>query len=185
MTCASMATYERAITDCLPSAIDRSNGDPRYLAMHLQDKCDSSSALAPGLRNPLHDALPSTMTILPRKRTFSNYMQCSSTTTSCRPIDYEERTLYSTWNVSFQQVRDQDHVAAELLKLMAYLDNQDLWYDLFSKDISNAPEWWIELRKSRVRFNRAIAILHNYSLLEVNTSIADLTRRDVGSPFTI
>ena len=83
-------------------------------------------------------------------------------------MDYEERTLYSTWNISFQQVRDQEYVAAELLKLMAYLDNQDLWYELFNKDISNAPEWWIELQKSRVRFNRAIAILYNYSLLEVN-----------------
>ncbi len=51
---------------------------------------------------------------------------------------------------------------------MAYLDYQDLWYELFNKDISNAPEWWIELQKSRVRFNRAISILHNYSLLELN-----------------
>ena len=78
-------------------------------------------------------------------------------------VEYEERTLYSTWNVSFKQVRDQDQAAAELLKLMAYLDNQDLWYELFDKDISNAPKWWIELRKSR-----AISILHNYSLLEVD-----------------
>ena len=83
-------------------------------------------------------------------------------------MDYEERTLYSTWNVSFQQVRDQDPTAAELLKLMAYLDNQDIWYGLFHKDISNAPAWWIEVLKSRARFNRAISILHNYSLLEVN-----------------
>ena len=70
--------------------------------------------------------------------------------------------------MSFQQVRDQDHAAAELLKLMAYLNNQDLWYELFNEDVSNAPEWWIELRKSQARFNRAISILHNYSLLEVS-----------------
>jgi hypothetical protein len=31
------------------------------------------------------------------------------------PIDYEERTLYSTWNVSFEQIRKQDAAAAELL----------------------------------------------------------------------
>ncbi|KAL2037794.1 hypothetical protein N7G274_009519 [Stereocaulon virgatum] len=85
-------------------------------------------------------------------------------------VDYEERTLYSTWNVSYQHVKNQDPAAAELLKLMAYLDNQDLWYELFNKDkdVSNAPEWWIELQKSRARFNRAISILHNYSLLEVS-----------------
>lgn len=55
-------------------------------------------------------------------------------------MDYEERTLYSTWNVSFQEVQDQDYTAAELLKLIVYLDNQDLWYKLFNKDVSNAPE---------------------------------------------
>ena len=70
--------------------------------------------------------------------------------------------------MSFQQVQKQDAAAAELLKLMAYLDNQDLWYGLFDGNISDAPAWWIELLKSRARFNRAISILHNYSLLEVN-----------------
>ena len=84
------------------------------------------------------------------------------------PVDYEERTLYSTWNVSFQQVQDQDPAAAELLKLMAYLDNQDLWYDLFHGEVSDPPAWWTELLKSRARFNRAISILHNHSLLEVS-----------------
>ena len=84
-------------------------------------------------------------------------------------VDYEERTLYSTWNVSFQQVQDQDPAAAELLKLMAYLDNQNLWYDFFhDPDVSDPPAWWSELLKSRARFNRAISILHNYSLLEVS-----------------
>ncbi|KAL8765088.1 MAG: hypothetical protein Q9194_006681 [Teloschistes cf. exilis] len=83
------------------------------------------------------------------------------------PVDYEERTLYSTWNVSFQQVRGQDPVAAELLKLIAYLDNQDLWYGLFQRELDDAPEWWVEMTKSRVRFNQAISTLHGYSLLEI------------------
>ena len=70
--------------------------------------------------------------------------------------------------MSFQQVQDQDPAAAELLKLMAYLDNQDLWYDLFHEEVSDPPAWWTELLKSRARFNRAISILHNHSLLEVS-----------------
>ena len=87
---------------------------------------------------------------------------------STGPIDYEERTLYSTWNVSFQQVQHQDPEAAELLKLMAYLDNQDLWYELFQAGASDIPAWWDELLSSRARFNRAISRLHEYSLIEVN-----------------
>jgi hypothetical protein len=44
-------------------------------------------------------------------------------------LDYEDRTLYSTWNLSLQQVRNQDPEATELLRLMAYLDNQDVRHD--------------------------------------------------------
>jgi tetratricopeptide (TPR) repeat protein len=83
-------------------------------------------------------------------------------------VDYEERTLYSTWNVSFHQVRDQNPAAAEILKLMAYLDNQDIWYNLFQCGASDAPAWWVDVLRSRVRFNRAISILCSYSLLEVS-----------------
>ena len=85
------------------------------------------------------------------------------------PEDYEERTLYSTWNISYQQVREQDLAAAELLKMLAFLDNQDLWHKLFHRGYTDAPAWWIEVNKSRVRFNQAISILHNYSLLEVSS----------------
>ena len=88
-------------------------------------------------------------------------------------VDYEERTLCSTWNISFQQVRDQDPAAADLLKLMTYLDNHDLWYGLFH-NISDAPAWWSEELKSRARFNRAISTLNNYSLLELSAGQCSL-----------
>jgi hypothetical protein len=51
---------------------------------------------------------------------------------------------------------------------MAYLDNQDLWYGLFDGNIGDGPAWWIEVSKSRARFNQVISTLHNYSLLEVS-----------------
>lgn len=66
---------------------------------------------------------------------------------SSGPVDYEERTLYSTWSVSFEQIRDQDPAAAEVLKLMAYLNNQDLWYGLFQGGVDDAPAWWVDVLK--------------------------------------
>jgi len=86
---------------------------------------------------------------------------------SSGPVDYEDRTMYSMWNVPYKQIRGQDPAAAELLKLMAYLDNQNLWYELFHGSIGDAPAWWVDVLKSRARFNRAISTLHNYFLLEV------------------
>jgi len=72
---------------------------------------------------------------------------------SSGPVDYEDRILYSTWNVSFKQIRGQDPTAAELLKLMAYMDNQDLWYELFHGGVGDAPAWWVDMLKSRARFS--------------------------------
>ena len=82
-------------------------------------------------------------------------------------LDYDGRTLYSTWNVSYQQIQRQDPSAAELLRLMAYLGNQDLWYELFQAGADTEPSWWLEITKSKARFNRAISKLHDYSLVEV------------------
>ena len=81
-------------------------------------------------------------------------------------LDYDGRTLYSTWNISYQQIRDRDPLAAELLRLMAYLSNQDLWYELFQAGLDNEPSWWSEVMKSRARFNYAMSLLHDYSLIE-------------------
>jgi tetratricopeptide (TPR) repeat protein len=49
---------------------------------------------------------------------------------------------------------------------MAYLDNQDLWYELFRDGAKDQPLWWSEVAENRVRFDRAMAILHSYSLVE-------------------
>ena len=84
-----------------------------------------------------------------------------------RLLDYEDQTLYSTWNLSLTQIRNQDPAAVELLRLMAYLDNQDLWYELFQAGAQDQPLWWSEVVESRVRFDRAMAILHSYSLVKV------------------
>src|SRR3984885_4493468 len=82
-------------------------------------------------------------------------------------LDYDGRTLYSTWNVSYQQIQRRDPSAAELLRLMAYLGNQDLWYELFQAGADAEPSWWLEMVKSKARFNYAISMLHDYSLVEV------------------
>ena len=46
--------------------------------------------------------------------------------------EYRERTLYTTWDLSFAQIKRQDPCAASLLTLLAYFDNQDVWYELLA-----------------------------------------------------
>jgi tetratricopeptide (TPR) repeat protein len=82
-------------------------------------------------------------------------------------LAYEDRTLYSTWNLSLAQIHNLDPAATVLLRLMAYLDNQDLWYELFRAGVGDKLLLWSDVVKSRARFNRAMSTLHNYSLVDV------------------
>ncbi|KAL9026309.1 MAG: hypothetical protein Q9180_007502 [Flavoplaca navasiana] len=81
-------------------------------------------------------------------------------------MEYDDRTLYSTWNLSLKQVAAQDPEAAKLFRLMGYLGNADLWYELFQKGAGSAPDWFCDITKSKPRFNRAMRTLRGYSLIE-------------------
>lgn len=49
---------------------------------------------------------------------------------------------------------------------MGYLGNGDLWYELFQKGAGSTPDWLCNITKSKARFNKAMATLHGYSLIE-------------------
>ena len=82
-------------------------------------------------------------------------------------LEYEDKTLYSTWNLSLKQVEAQDPEAAEILRLIAYFSNVDLWYELFQKGAESGPTWLLNVVKSKARFNKAMGKLQEYSLVEV------------------
>jgi hypothetical protein len=50
--------------------------------------------------------------------------------TSPELSSYKDRTLYSTWQISFDNIKQQKPLLANLLRLWAYFDNQDLWFKL-------------------------------------------------------
>ena len=64
-------------------------------------------------------------------------------------MEYDDRTLYSTWNLSLKQVAAQDAHAARFFQLMGYLGNADLRYELFRKGARSAPDWFCNITKSK------------------------------------
>jgi hypothetical protein len=84
--------------------------------------------------------------------------------------DYPARTLFTTWNLSFEQIQREDMKAAWLLKFFAYLDNRDIWYDLLrdaGKDREN-PEWFIDSVGDKFMFESVMQVLTKYCLVETN-----------------
>lgn len=56
-------------------------------------------------------------------------------------MEYEDRTLASTWTISVNQVRAQNEDAAELLKFLAFLSPQDIWYELIKAGAADEVPW--------------------------------------------
>jgi tetratricopeptide (TPR) repeat protein len=87
--------------------------------------------------------------------------------------DYPERSVWTTWAISYQAIRERHEHTANLLLLWSFLDNKDLWYGLFAAACADSlvaarilSGWIGDIASSEIEFSRAIQLLCNYSLVE-------------------
>ncbi|KAJ5855201.1 hypothetical protein N7455_009149 [Penicillium solitum] len=81
--------------------------------------------------------------------------------------EYEERTLYTTWDISYSRLKNEAPKAAKILKLLAYFDNQSLWYELFHAGLTDSsPEWLSEVITDDVNFDGVMGVLAEYYFLD-------------------
>ncbi|KAJ5611988.1 TPR repeat protein [Penicillium lagena] len=87
-----------------------------------------------------------------------------------RPLqlqEYQDSTLYTTWDLSYSRLEKEDPDAAKTLKLLAYFDNQILWYGLFYAGLTDSsPEWLREVITDDVNFNEVMGALAEYFFLD-------------------
>jgi tetratricopeptide (TPR) repeat protein len=88
-------------------------------------------------------------------------------------LSYEDRALYSTWNISLDHVKQQSGLATKLLQLWAYFDNQDVWLELLQAGRQSSLAWLSELAEDQLSFDAAVRVLCDHALLE-----ADVTAQD-------
>ncbi|RDW56928.1 HET-domain-containing protein [Coleophoma crateriformis] len=83
---------------------------------------------------------------------------------------YEDRTLYSTWQLSFDNVKARNSLSANLLRFWAYFDNQDIWYELLQHSDYDKLDWIKELVEDEMTFENAVRVLSDHGLVEVEMS---------------
>ncbi|MCJ1423209.1 hypothetical protein MMC29_001091 [Sticta canariensis] len=81
-------------------------------------------------------------------------------------LSYENRALYSTWNLSFEHIQNQNKSAGKLLRLWAYFDNQDLWFQLLAAGSEDSPEWFSTIISDQLNFDKIIRLLCDHALVE-------------------
>ncbi|KAI0810082.1 hypothetical protein GGR55DRAFT_689254 [Xylaria sp. FL0064] len=94
-------------------------------------------------------------------------------TSTPRLGSYQDRTLCSTWQLSYVQIHKQDPLAAHLLRWWAYFDNEDIWFELLQPSGTDGPAWIYELA-DELNFNSAMGTLHDYGFVEPHISTSDL-----------
>jgi tetratricopeptide (TPR) repeat protein len=82
----------------------------------------------------------------------------------------ENRALYTTWGVSLNHVKQQSELAAKLLQLWAYFDNQDVWFELLHVCQQDGPKWFSKLMQNQLSFNKAVRVLREHALVEADAA---------------
>ncbi len=82
-------------------------------------------------------------------------------------------SLLTTWTVSFNELQSKCQEAANLLILWAFLDNQDIWYELFTpaldfKGTQNLPDWFSRCIGNPFEFKKCTRLLTRYSFVTAN-----------------
>jgi tetratricopeptide (TPR) repeat protein len=100
--------------------------------------------------------------------------------------DYPDRSVWTTWAISFGAIQEMNVAAANLLLLWAFLDSKDLWYGLFTAACSasattatSLSEWIGEIGSNELEFTKAIGLLRNYSLIEDVQGLGSYTTHPV------
>ncbi|ERF69365.1 hypothetical protein EPUS_08636 [Endocarpon pusillum Z07020] len=82
-------------------------------------------------------------------------------------LEYDDRRLWTTWAISLKQIESHDPEAVKLMQLLAYFDNQHIWYGLLRPGGDCGLSWLSDVVRNEIRFNRAMAKLHDYSLIDI------------------
>jgi tetratricopeptide (TPR) repeat protein len=98
--------------------------------------------------------------------------------------EYAQRSVLTTWKISYEQVKSQSEEASNLLQLWSFLYAGDLWYELIAcaKELgaeTSVPSWLTVLAQNRLKFDRALALLIKYSLVEGRTETASYAMHSV------
>jgi tetratricopeptide (TPR) repeat protein len=100
------------------------------------------------------------------------------------PHEYAQRSVLTTWRISYEQVKSQSNEASKLVQLWSFLYAGDLWYELVScpKKLGEdtvVPDWLTVLAQHRLKFDHALALLIKYSLVEGKTETASYAMHSV------
>ncbi|WPJ65110.1 hypothetical protein SMAC4_13869 [Sordaria macrospora] len=88
-------------------------------------------------------------------------------------LDYDDRSVWTTWTISFNAIETRDKNAGNLLRLWAFVDNREMWHSLLQvarNDQEQWPKWLCDIACDEVKFLNIATLLLRYSMIETRES---------------
>ncbi|KAL4786920.1 hypothetical protein BJX76DRAFT_345944 [Aspergillus varians] len=119
--------------------------------------------------------------------TFKEYLELYQTSwfdlqsQSAPTRQYRQGNIVQTWIITYKEIQKRDPTAAKLLLLLAFFDNQDIWYELIQNGLhySNPPPWFKAAVSSKLVFKTKIKALVEFSLVEIKQQEGSYTLHPV------
>ncbi|KAL4733125.1 hypothetical protein BDV11DRAFT_210460 [Aspergillus similis] len=94
---------------------------------------------------------------------------------------YRQGNIIQTWIITYKEIQKRDPTAAKLLLLLAFFDNQDIWYELIRNGLkeSDPPPWFEAAVSSKLVFKTKIKALVEFSLVEIKQQEGSYTLHPV------
>ena len=95
-----------------------------------------------------------------------------------------DRSMLTTWTLSYNSLRSTNEHAAKLVMLWAFLDNQDLWYELLTpalkyEVVDQLPPWFADCVGDKFEFKECMGLLRKYSFIDVNSESSSFSMHPV------
>ena len=93
------------------------------------------------------------------------------------PLDH---SVMTTWTLLFRRLEEKNGNAAKLLLLWGFLDNRDIWYELFTpvldcKITSELPSWYTSCVNDYFNFTECTQLLTLYSFIDTNIGLSSFS----------
>ncbi len=94
------------------------------------------------------------------------------------------RSVLTTWSLSFVSLRFRSDAAANFLMLCSFLDGQDLWYELFQPTLNpplvdEVPPWLVDCIGDKIDFNKCVGLLLEYSFIDAKSKTSSFSIHSV------
>ncbi len=96
----------------------------------------------------------------------------------------QDRSVLTTWTLLFRRLEERNGHAAKLLLLLGFLDNRDIWYELFTPALalriaSKLPSWYTDCVEDYSNIIECTQLFVLYSFIDINIGSSSFSMHSV------